>query len=79
MCSSSQSSQAKLFFGQHGDAATFGGFVRHRRQMSRFGQLLFGHADRWNEASRLTIAQRDRAGLVEQQHIHISGSLHGPS
>ena len=64
-----------FFFREHDDAAAFGRFVGERRKLRGFGQLLLGHSRSRNERRRLAIAERDRAGLVEQQHIHIAGGF----
>ena len=37
------------------------------------------HARRRHERHRLPVAQRDRAGLVEQQHVDVAGSLDRPA
>ncbi len=37
-----------------------------------------GDAGRGDEGSRLAVAQRDRAGLVEQQDVHVARGLDGP-
>ena len=34
-------------------------------------------ARRGNELGRHAVAERDRAGLVEQQHVHVAGGLDG--
>ena len=45
--------------------------------MGRFGQRLFRHARGWDERSGLAIAERDRAGLVEQEHVDIASRFDG--
>ena len=59
------------------DAAAFRRFIGQRRQPCRLGQLLGRHTRRRDEARGLAVAVRDRAGLVEQQHIHVTGRFHG--
>ena len=39
------------------------------------GELLLGHARQRDELGRLPVAERDRAGLVEQQRVHVAGRL----
>ncbi len=58
--------------GQHHDRAAFGRFVGERGQLCRVGE--FGHLDAFcmPEASGLSVAERDRAGLVEQQHVDVA-------
>ena len=48
-------------------------------KLRRIGQRLLGHARRRQELRRLTVAERDRAGLVEQQRIDVAGRLDGAS
>ena len=69
-------SQAVLILGQHHHAATFRRLIRERRQLRGIGQLRSGHAGCRQKLTGLAIAQRDGAGLVEQQHIHIARCLH---
>ena len=68
--------QVELLLGQHDDAAAFRRFVGQRGELRGIGELRLGDAGRGNECGRLAVAQRDRAGLVEQQHIHVAGRLH---
>ena len=70
---------AVFFLGEHHDGAAFGRFVRKRRQLRRIGQFLFAHAADRPEGRRLTVAERDRAGLVEQERIDVAGRLDGAS
>ena len=67
--------QAVCFLREHDDAAPFRRLVRQRRQLGGVGQLLRRHAGGRNERRRLPIAERDRAGLVEQQHVHVARGL----
>ncbi len=68
--------QAEFFLGQHDDAAAFRRFIGQRGQLRRVGQLSLGHAAGMQEVVGLAVAQRDRAGLVQQQHIHIARRFH---
>ena len=47
--------------------------------MGSLGQFLGRHTLDRDELHRLAVAQGDRAGLVEQQHIHIPGGFHCPA
>ena len=69
--------EAVFFFGQHDDAAAFGRFVGQRGELRGVGQFGNAHAVGGNELDRLAIAQRDRAGLVEQQHVDVAGRFDG--
>ena len=71
--------QAVLFLGQHDDGAAFGGLVGQGSQLGGFGQLLGWNTPDRDEFHRLAVAQGDRAGLVQQQHVHIPGGFHRPA
>ena len=71
--------QAVLFLGQHDDAAPFGRFVGQRRQLRRIGQVRAGRRRCRNQFHRLPIAHRDRAGLVQQQHVDVAGRFDRPA
>ena len=68
---------AVFFLGEHHDRTPFGRFVGKRRQLCRIGQLLFAHAADRPEGRGLTVAERDRPGLVEQERIDVAGRLDG--
>ena len=63
------------FFRQHDDAAAFGRFVGERGELRGVGQFLFRHAGRGQKRDGLAVAERDGAGLVEQQHVHVARRL----
>ena len=65
-----------LLLRQHDDRAAFRRLVRQRGELRRIGQFLRGHAGKRQELGGLAIAQRDRAGLVEQQRIDVARRLH---
>ena len=71
------SAQPEFFLRQHDDAAAFGRFVGQRRELGRFGELFLGHARGRQKRGSLAVAQRDRAGLVQQQHVHVASRLDG--
>jgi hypothetical protein len=54
-------------------------FRRRSKPVARRRPIGFSHAGRWIELRRLAIAQRDRAGFVEQQNVHVAGSLDRPA
>src|SRR5665213_2477919 len=58
---------AILLLRKHDDGAALGRLVGKRSKLCRIRQLLFGHAAHRLELSGLAVAERDRAGLVEQQ------------
>ena len=68
--------QAELL-GEHDDGAALRRLVGERRQLRRVGDLLHGEARHGDELGRLPVAQRDGAGLVEQQRVHVAGRLDG--
>ena len=43
------------------------------------GPLRLSHAGQWHELGRLPVAQRDGAGLVQQQRIHVARGFHSPA
>ena len=71
--------QAVLLLGQHDDAAAFGRFVGQRGELRRVGQRRQSHARRRDELDRLAIAERDRAGLVQQQHVDVARRFDRPA
>ena len=66
-----------LFLRQYDDRAAFRRLIRQRRELRRIGQLRFRNSRRRYKARRLAIAQRDGAGLVEQQSVDIACGFHG--
>jgi hypothetical protein len=66
--------QVELLLGQHDDAAALGRLVGQRGELRGVGQRCLGHAGRRQEG-RPAVAQRDGAGLVEQQHVDVAGGL----
>ena len=58
---------AVFFLCQHDDRTAFRRLVGQRGELRRVGQLLLGDAGEREELGRLPVAERDRAGLVEQQ------------
>ena len=64
-----------FLLGQHDDRAALRGFVGQRGELRRVGELLLGDAADRTERRRLAVAERDGAGLVEQQGIDVAGGL----
>ena len=64
--------QAEFFLGQNDDAAAFRRFVGERGKLRRVGQVLSVDSGCGMKRHRLAIAESDRAGLIEQQHIHVA-------
>ena len=60
-----------MLLGQDDDAAALRGLIGQRGQLSRVGHLPDRHPFGRDELGRLAVAERDRAGLVEQQDIHV--------
>ena len=76
-CSDFAAAQAEFLLGQHHDAAALGGFVGERRELRGVGEAFYFDAGRGNEIGGHAVAERDRAGLVEQQHVHVAGGFDG--
>ena len=68
---------AILFFCQDDDAAALWGLIGERGQLGGIRQFPDLHPLSREERRGLTVAEGDRAGLVEQQHVHIARGLHG--
>ena len=64
-----------VLLGEHDDRAALGRLVGQRGQLRGLGQLGLGDARHRDELRRLAVAERDRAGLVEQQHVDVAGRL----
>ena len=64
---------ARPLLRQHHDRPALGGLVRERRQLRSIGKHALSDAWQREELGRLTIAERDRAGLVEEQRVHVAG------
>src|SRR5665811_2640793 len=58
---------AILLLREYDDGAALGRLVGKRGKLCRIRQLLFGHAAQRLELGGLAVAERDRAGLIEQQ------------
>ena len=54
-----------------------GRFVGERGELRGVGEFLLGDAAHRHELGRLAVAERDGAGLVEQQRIDVAGRLDG--
>ena len=67
--------QSEFLFRQDNDATALGRLVGQGRELGRPRHLLFGHAGSGDEGGGLTIAQSDRACLVQEQYIHIASCL----
>ena len=66
-----------VLLGQHDDRAALGRLVGQRGELRGLGQLGLGDARHRHELGRLAVAERDRAGLVEQQHVDVARGLDG--
>ncbi len=67
--------QPEFLLRQHHDAAAFRRFIGQRSQLRSVGENALFHARRRQECHRLTIAQGDRASLVQQQYVDIASCL----
>ena len=69
--------EVEPLLGEDDDRAALGRLVGQRRELRGLGQLALGDARHRQEARGLAVAERDRAGLVEQQHRDVAGGLDG--
>jgi len=67
---------AVFLLGEHDDRAALRRFVGKRGELGGIGKFGRGHAAHRFEFGRLAIAERDRAGLVEQQRIDVARRFH---
>src|SRR5579864_1301103 len=68
-----------LFYGEHNDGAAFGSFVGERRKLGRIGHLRLAHSRSWEKLGGLAVAERNRAGLVEKESVHVSSCFDSAS
>ena len=66
---------AVFLLGQHDDGAALRRLVGERGELRGVRQFLLGHAAQRLELGRLAVAERDGAGLVEQQRIDVARGL----
>ncbi|MNL14161.1 hypothetical protein D3C87_1350910 [compost metagenome] len=67
---------AVFFLGENDDGTAFRRFVGKRCKLRRIGQFLFGNTGDGAEFGCLAVAERYRAGLVEQQRVDVAGGFH---
>ena len=67
--------QSEFLFGQYDNGTPFRRFVGERAQLCRCREVVRLDARRGMKRDRHTIAERDGAGFVEQQHIDISSGF----
>ena len=68
---------AVFLLGEHHDGAAFRRLVGERGELGGIGKLPLADALHRLECGRLTVAERDGAGLVEQQRVDVAGRLDG--
>ena len=66
-----------VLLGEHDDRAALGRLVGERGHLRGLGQLGLGDAGHRHERRGLAVAERDRAGLVEQQDVDVARRLDG--
>ena len=64
-----------VLLGEHDDRAALGRLVGERGELRDLGELGLGDAGHRDELAGEAVADRDRAGLVEQQHVDVAGGL----
>ncbi len=69
-------SNAVPLLGEDDDAASLGGLVGEGAQLRRVREAFVGAPRRREKGRRLTISERDRPGLVQEQNIHVARRLH---
>ena len=67
-----------VLLGQHDDRTPLRRLVGQRRHLCGLGQLGFSDARHREERCCLAVADRDRPGLVEQQHVDVARGLDRP-
>ena len=67
--------QLESLLGEHHDRPALRRLVRERRELGDVGELLLRDARGRMERRGLAVAERDGAGLVEQQHVDVAGRL----
>ena len=65
------------FFGEDNDRAAFWRRIESGREVSRLHQRFCARSRQRNELGRLPIAHGNRAGLIEQQSVHVACRFHG--
>ena len=68
---------AELRLRQHDDAAALRRLVGERGELRAIGEQLRRNPGHGQELDRLPVAERDRAGLVEQQRVDVARRLDG--
>ena len=70
---------AILLLGEHDDGAPLRGLVGERGELRGIGELLLADVAQRLELGGLAVAERDGAGLVEQEGVDVARRLHGPA
>ena len=69
--------EIEFLLGEHDDAAALGRLVGERGELRGVGEPFASDAGRGHELAGLAVAERDRAGLVEEQHVDVARGLDG--
>ena len=67
--------QVESLLGENHDRAALGGLVGERGKLRHLGELALLHAVDREELGGLPVAEGDRAGLVEQEHVDVARCL----
>ena len=67
--------EAEALLGEHDDGAALGGLVGQGGELGRVGQVALGDPVRRDELRRLAVAERDGAGLVQEEGVHVARGL----
>ena len=74
-CRRAPLAQAELLLGEHDDRAALGRLVGEGSELRDLGEVELLDARERQELGRLPVAERDGAGLVEQQDVHVARCL----
>ena len=75
-CRKIAAAQLILLLGEHHDRAPFGSLVGQRGELRGVSEVAARRRVP-HKRCRMAVAERDRAGLVQQQHIDVAGRLDG--
>ena len=71
--------QVVQLLGEHDDAPPLRRLIGERGKLGRIRQFFGRHSDGRDELGGLAVAERDGAGLVEQEHVDIARRFHRPA
>src|SRR6185503_4273884 len=69
--------QSVLFFRQDDNRSALGSFISERRKLRGFRQGFLFDTGQGNKRRGLTISQRNRSRLIQQQSVYVAGCFDG--